>query len=98
MKQYRVRSNRTYGRKPTYIYGDSVEDAVERYKGIVACADYENVLNKEIVILSIEYKDGILGGKGGHVVTFEFEQGCPINGRRIGTAWLYTDKDGNATE
>lgn len=98
MNQYRIHTNRNYGSKPTYIYGNTIEEAVENHKGIVASASYENVVRGDINIISITYSAGILGGKGGHVVTFEFEQGSPTNGRRIGTSWLYTDRDGNPAE
>lgn len=96
MKEYRVHDNRNRTAIPTCIYGDTLEEAVENGKRKLACSSYENVMrNGEIVITSIAYSNGILGGKGGHVVTFEFEHGWPTNGRRIGEAWLYTDKDGN---
>ena len=78
-----------------YIYGANVEDAVRANLDNVICINYDNVMRAgERKLMSVEYRPGILGGYGGHVAIFEFEQGVPTNGRRTGEAWLYTNADG----
>lgn len=93
MKQWRVHSSTC--RQPVYIFGETIEQAANKDPGSVAVANYDNVMRGEIKILSVEYKNSILGGTGGHVVTFEFEQGEPVNGRRLGESWIYSDANGD---
>lgn len=79
------------GMKYHAIYGETLEDAARANLNTLACLNYDNVMRAgEVKFVSCEYSPSILGGQGGYKVVFEFEQGEPTNGRRLGEAWIYS--------
>lgn len=81
------------------IYGETIEEAVANNLSDVIHASYDNVWwEGKKKLLHLSYKPGILGGKGGYEAEFSFYQGCGNKwNERVGTTWIYADKDGNPT-
>lgn len=92
MNSYTVHVPGQQGSRKYYtIYGNTVEEAARNNLDTLIVLNYDNVMKAgKRVFLSCEYAPGILGGQGGYKVVFEFEQGEPANGRRLGEAWIYS--------